>query len=75
MNVAQLINKNVLEPMQLNDTKWITVPQENLVCDFTALDGYASVRIESGEGHERNLYTSTQELAFWGYLHLKKRKN
>lgn len=69
-NIAQLITEKVLEPLGLTKTKWITAPQENLVCDFFA--GYPSVRIESNEGHERNLYTSARDLAYWCYLFLKK---
>ncbi|RXZ83780.1 class A beta-lactamase-related serine hydrolase [Paenibacillaceae bacterium] len=71
MNIAQLITKRVLEPLQLNRTEWVAAPKESLVCDFQADGHYASVRIESNEGHERNLYTSSLDLALWGYLHLK----
>ncbi|MCE5172524.1 hypothetical protein LQV63_24935 [Paenibacillus profundus] len=58
--------------MKLTNTEWISVPKENLVCDFQAADGYASVRIESNEGHERNLYSSARDLAQWGNLHLNR---
>lgn len=71
-NIAQLITEKVLNPLNLSETEWVTAPKENLVCDYQAGDGYASVRIESNEGHERNLYTSARDLAYWGYLHLKK---
>ncbi|WP_019637753.1 serine hydrolase domain-containing protein [Paenibacillus fonticola] len=71
MNIAQLISERVLKPLQLNHTEWVTSPKESLVCDFQADGNYASVRIESNEGHERNLYTSSLDLAHWGYLHLK----
>jgi CubicO group peptidase (beta-lactamase class C family) len=71
-SIAQIINEKILKPHQFTETEWITIPKENLVCDFQAADGYASVRIESDQGHERNLYTSTRDLAYWGYLHLKK---
>lgn len=70
-NIAQLLTDSVLKPLQLNRTEWITSPKESLVCDFQADGNYASVRIESNEGHERNLYTSSLDLALWGYLHLK----
>lgn len=68
--ISQLITKNILEPLQLTNTEWVAVPKESLVCDFTAGDGYASVRLESNEGHERNLYMSARDLAYWGYLYL-----
>ncbi len=68
--VAQWIAEKILEPLQLKNTEWVAVPKESLVCDFTAGDGYASVRLESNEGHERNLYMTAKDLAFWGYLFL-----
>ncbi|GGD81599.1 serine hydrolase domain-containing protein [Paenibacillus nasutitermitis] len=71
-NIAQLITGKVLNPLGLSHTEWATAPKESLVCDFQAGDGYASVRIESDEGHERNLYTSTRDLAYWGYLHVQQ---
>ncbi|QDM42096.1 serine hydrolase [Paenibacillus thiaminolyticus] len=71
-NIAELITERICKPMNLTDTEWISVPKEKLVCDFQATDGYASVRIESHEGHERNLYASVRDLAQWGNLHLNK---
>ncbi|TMV51505.1 beta-lactamase family protein [Paenibacillus mesophilus] len=68
--IAQLLTENVLEQLHMNQTEWAAVPKESFVCDFTAGDGYASVRIESDEGHERNLYMSAKDLASWGYLYL-----
>lgn len=61
-----------MNPLNLTHTEWATVPSASLVCDFEAADGYASVRIESDEGHERNLYASARDLAIWGELHLNK---
>jgi Beta-lactamase class C and other penicillin binding proteins len=72
MNIAELISSKVLIPLHLNQTDWVTSPYQNLVCDFQADGSYASVRIESNEGHERNLYTSSMDLAIWGYIHLKR---
>lgn len=71
-NIAQLVTQRVFIPMQFHQTEWAASPKENLVCDFQADGKYASVRIESNEGHERNLYTSALDLAMWGYLHLNK---
>ncbi|GLX68005.1 serine hydrolase domain-containing protein [Paenibacillus glycanilyticus] len=70
--INQLITEKVLHPLQLANTEWVSKPKENLVCDYQASDGYASVRIESDEGHERNLYCSAKDLAVWGQLHLNK---
>ncbi|MCR8644482.1 serine hydrolase [Paenibacillus sp. N1-5-1-14] len=70
--IAELIHRRILTPLNLTHSQWATVPSANLVCDFQAGNGYASVRIESDEGHERNLYTSARDLAMWGNLFLNK---
>lgn len=72
--IARLISDRVIAPLKLSDTEWITAPRVNLVCDYTSSGGYASIRIESDKGHERNLYVSTRDLAYWGYMHLMKGK-
>jgi len=72
LNIAELITERIFKPMGLTDTQWIAIPKEKLVCDFQAADGYASVRVESNEGHERNLYSSARDLALWGNLHLNR---
>ncbi|WIV21210.1 serine hydrolase domain-containing protein [Paenibacillus polygoni] len=71
-NIAELITERICRPAELTNTEWVSIPKEKLVCDFQAADGYASVRIESNEGHERNLYSSARDLARWGDLHLNK---
>lgn len=68
--IAQLITEKVLDPLQLLNTEWMAVPKESMVCDYTAGDGHASVRLKSDEGHERNLYMTAKDLAYWGYLYL-----
>jgi CubicO group peptidase (beta-lactamase class C family) len=72
LTIAELITEKILKPLACTQTEWVTAPKENLVCDYASVDGVATVRIESDTGHERNLYTSTRDLAKWGYLHLKK---
>ncbi|MCM3746088.1 beta-lactamase family protein [Paenibacillus pasadenensis] len=70
--IAQLLTERLFTPLELNLTEWASSPKKELVCDFQADGHYSSVRIESDEGHDRNLYTSALDLALWGYLHLKK---
>ncbi|WP_219836759.1 serine hydrolase [Paenibacillus sp. R14(2021)] len=70
--IADLLTAKVLDPLQCSATEWVSVPKASLVCVFQADGSYASVRIESNEGHERNLYTSSLDLARWGMLHLGK---
>lgn len=54
----------------MKGTEWASIPHQNLVSDYTTSDNFAMVRLESTDGHERNLYSSTRDLAIWGYLHL-----
>ncbi|CAG7653838.1 serine hydrolase domain-containing protein [Paenibacillus allorhizosphaerae] len=68
--VADIITERVLKPMNLTQTEWRTEGKETLVCDITAPDSYPTLRLESDEGSDRNLYVSAQELALWGNLHL-----
>ncbi|WP_158606473.1 serine hydrolase domain-containing protein [Paenibacillus ginsengarvi] len=69
--IARLLTETVLDPLGFAETSWAAVPHERLVCDYTSQDRYPSVRIESDEGHERNLYVSARDLARWGQLHIE----
>jgi len=70
--ISEYLYEKVLNPLAMKGTEWASIPHPSLVCDYTSSDNFALVRIESTEGHERNLYSSTRDLATWGYLHLKK---
>lgn len=70
--VAEIINERVFKPMGMNQTEWRTAGKESLVCDITDPNGYPTIRLESDEGSDRNLYVSARELTLWGNLHLNK---
>jgi CubicO group peptidase (beta-lactamase class C family) len=71
-SVADIIHERVFKPLGWTRTEWATAGKETLVCDIQTPDGYPSLRLDSSEGDERNLYVSTRELAFWGNLHLTR---
>ncbi|WP_163873453.1 serine hydrolase domain-containing protein [Paenibacillus favisporus] len=71
-SIAAFLEERVLKPLSCKETIWATAPTASLVCDYATNPAYATVRLESHEGHERNMYTSTRDLAKWGYLHLKR---
>ncbi|OZB98475.1 serine hydrolase [Paenibacillus sp. XY044] len=71
-SIAAFLEERVLEPFNCSETLWAAVPTAGLVCDYATNPSYATVRLESHEGHERNMYASTRDLAKWGYLHLKR---
>ncbi|MCM3629761.1 beta-lactamase family protein [Paenibacillus glycanilyticus] len=70
--ISEYLQEKVFNRLGMKGTEWASVPHRNLVCDYTSPDQFALVRLESTNGHERNLYTSARDLATWGYLHLKK---
>ncbi|MBB3126440.1 CubicO group peptidase (beta-lactamase class C family) [Paenibacillus rhizosphaerae] len=71
-SIGAFLEERILEPLTCKETIWATAPTAGLVCDYATNPSYATVRLESHEGHERNMYTSTRDLAKWGYLHLKR---
>lgn len=70
--VSEIIAERVFKPMNLTQTEWRTEGKETLVCDINDPDSFPTLRLESNEGSDRNLYVSARELAYWGNLHLNK---
>jgi CubicO group peptidase (beta-lactamase class C family) len=70
--VAEIINERVFKPLGMIQTEWRTAGKETLVCDINDPNSYPTLRLESDEGSDRNLYVSARELAQWGNLHLNK---
>ncbi|MCP3776530.1 beta-lactamase family protein [Paenibacillus sp. MZ04-78.2] len=70
--ISEYLYEKILNPLGMKGTEWASIPHQSLVCDYTSSDTFALVRLESSDGHERNLYSSTRDLAAWGYLHLNK---
>ncbi|MCU6793291.1 hypothetical protein OB236_14320 [Paenibacillus sp. WQ 127069] len=58
--------------MNLTQSEWRTEGKETLVCDINDPHSFPTLRLESNEGSDRNLYVSARELAHWGNLHLNK---
>ncbi|XID95004.1 serine hydrolase domain-containing protein [Paenibacillaceae bacterium WGS1546] len=64
--LARVIEDEVLKPYGLSETGWRKENSENLV--------WVNESYAGEQGGEANLFVSTRELAFWGYLHLTKGK-
>lgn len=62
--LAMVIEKKILKPYGLTETGWRKEDSENLV--------WLNETYAGEQGGEANLFVSTRELAFWGYLHLTK---
>lgn len=64
MPLSQLIEERVFLPMGFSQTRWRKERNEKLV--------WLNEQYKDDRGNEANLFISTKELAYWGYLHLNK---
>ncbi|WP_420869608.1 serine hydrolase domain-containing protein [Cohnella ginsengisoli] len=62
--LASVINDEVLRRYGLTETGWRKEQSENLV--------WVNETYSGEHGGEANLFASTRDLAYWGYLHLTK---
>ncbi|GED72636.1 penicillin-binding protein [Brevibacillus reuszeri] len=70
--VAQVLSENVFEPLGFTQSGWYGTMHDKLV-DVIRLPNDTSWRTsESTAGDQMNMYVSTRELAYWGYLHLNQ---
>ncbi|MDA2101923.1 penicillin-binding protein [Bacillus wiedmannii] len=70
---TQLLKERVFEPLNFKETAWRTIEIDELVKVITDPSRDAILPINhSTSGLEGNLFVSTREFAYWGYLHLKK---
>lgn len=71
--ISDIIHEQVFIPLGFSESNWYPNKHEKLVDvirrDVTEENWQTS---ESTDGDEANMYVSTRELAFWGYLHLKQ---
>lgn len=73
--VSQILRETVFNSFNLSETDWETETKEDQVSIiFNPEDEPVSGIKKSsiGGGYDTNLYVSSRELAYWGYIHLKK---
>ncbi|MFI8685813.1 serine hydrolase domain-containing protein [Rossellomorea sp. NPDC077527] len=74
-SVADIIHEYVFTPLGFCESNWHSKKHEKLVDVVLRYEGDEDWSTsESTEGDKMNMYVSTRELAYWGYLHLKKGK-
>jgi CubicO group peptidase (beta-lactamase class C family) len=74
-SVADIIHESVFIPLGFNESNWYSKKHNKLVDVMLRYEGDEDWRTsDSTEGDKMNMYVSTRELAYWGYLHLKKGK-
>ncbi|WP_235948922.1 serine hydrolase domain-containing protein [Paenibacillus glycinis] len=62
--LAEVLRERVFRPLGFSRTDWRAEPAERLVWMNEAYRG--------DRGDEANLFASARELAYWGYLHVRK---
>ncbi|MEJ8547674.1 serine hydrolase domain-containing protein [Brevibacillus borstelensis] len=73
--VAEILSKYVFNPLGFTETGWRAKQDERLVQvieDPIKPPVWKLGLNEDGDGDQKNLHVSARELAYWGYLHLKK---
>ncbi len=70
MTVSELLQREVFTPQGLTETGWCVKEDDKLVHDVSAFRRQAPILLGSGHGDDRNLYVSTRDLAYWGWMHL-----
>jgi CubicO group peptidase (beta-lactamase class C family) len=72
-SVADIIHEKVFRPLGFNQSNWYSKKNKKLADVILRYEGDEDWSTsESTEGDKMNMYVSTRELAYWGYLHLKK---
>ncbi|MFV8827809.1 serine hydrolase domain-containing protein [Alkalihalobacterium sp. APHAB7] len=70
--IAEILQKEVFKRVDFHETGWYVKSNEKLVDVIREPNDRNWVTSESTEGDKMNMYVSTRELAYWGYLHLKQ---
>ncbi|WP_226666266.1 serine hydrolase domain-containing protein [Metabacillus litoralis] len=74
-SVSDIIHEHVFSPLDFSESNWYVHKHDKLVDVILPRSGDENWQTsESTEGDKANMYVSTRELAYWGYLHLKNGK-
>ncbi|MED3574243.1 serine hydrolase domain-containing protein [Cytobacillus praedii] len=70
--IAEILKEQVFNPLSFNETGWHDEPSEKLAEVIRDPDNKFWSTDKGTDGNKKNMYVSTRELAYWGYLHLKQ---
>lgn len=70
--VAQILDEMVFTPLAFKETGWYDEPKEQLVEVMRQANDKFWSTSKGTDGDQKNMYVSTRELAYWGYVHLKQ---
>jgi CubicO group peptidase (beta-lactamase class C family) len=70
--ISDILNEQVFKPLEFQETGWYGEVNEKLVQVIREQnDRYWSAN-NGTDGDNKNMYVSSRELAYWGYIHLKQ---
>ncbi|MDQ0174947.1 serine hydrolase domain-containing protein [Bacillus chungangensis] len=70
--IADIVFQQVIEPLSLKETGWYGKREETFVEVIREPNDPHWYTSDDINGDKMNMYVSARELAYWGYLHLKK---
>lgn len=70
--IAQILKEQVFKPMEFKESGWHDETTEKLVHVIREQNNKLWSTGKGIEGDKKNMYVSTRELAYWGYIHLKQ---
>ena len=70
--MAQILDEMVFTPLAFKETGWYDEPKEQLVEVMRQANDKFWSTSKGTDGDQKNMYVSTRELAYWGYVHLKQ---
>ncbi|WP_102272570.1 serine hydrolase domain-containing protein [Cytobacillus massiliigabonensis] len=70
--IAEILKEQVFNPLGFNETGWYDDQNEKLAEVIRDRDNKFWSLDKGTDGNKKNMYVSTRELAYWGYLHLKQ---
>lgn len=69
--ISQILNSEVFLPLGLTQSGWYALPNDKLVDVIRDPNDRHWTTSDNVSGDKMNMYVSAQDLAYWGYIHLK----
>ncbi|MCH1625263.1 serine hydrolase domain-containing protein [Ferdinandcohnia quinoae] len=70
--IAEILSEQVFTPLNFTETGWQDEPTEKLVDVIREPNDKFWSASNGTDGDKKNMYVSTRELAYWGYVHMKQ---
>jgi CubicO group peptidase (beta-lactamase class C family) len=70
--ISEILHEEVFLPLGFQESGWFALPNDRLVDVIRDPNSPHWTASDDLSGSKMNMYVSTQELAYWGYLHLTR---